>query len=60
MSGNALPKPLKINEQSRSRDDEMAMRRAAVLVTAGLPDDPEDALRVLDLARNLVTDFLKA
>ncbi len=38
--------------------DEMALRRAAVAITAQLPASLDDALRVLDLAKGLVTDFL--
>jgi len=33
------------------------LRRQAVLVTAMLPDNPEDALKVLELARKLVSEF---
>ncbi len=37
--------------------EELALRRAAVAITAQLPVDLEDALKVLDLAKSLVTDF---
>jgi len=57
MSGNALVMPL--IPQVENVDHEMALRRAAVLVTATLPVDLDDALRVLELARGLVTDFLR-
>ncbi len=40
--------------------DEMALRRAAIAITAQLPTDLNDALRVLELARELVTDFLRS
>ena len=40
--------------------DEMALRRAAIAITAQLPTDLKDAIRVLDLARELVTDFLRS
>jgi hypothetical protein len=33
-------------------------RRHAVQIVAQLPDDPEDAMRVLDFARELVRGFL--
>ncbi len=57
MSGNALVMPL--IQKDEHLDHEMALRRAAVIVTATLPLDLNDALRVLELARGLVTDFLR-
>ncbi len=53
----SLSKPLEFNVDSN--ENELALRRAAIVVTATLPDDLADALRVLDLARGLVTDFLR-
>lgn len=34
-------------------------RRHAIQITAQLPENPEDALRVLELARQLVEGFLR-
>lgn len=34
------------------------LRRQAVVIVAQLPDGPDDALRVLELARDLVRSFL--
>ncbi len=38
--------------------DEMWLRRQAIQVAAQLPEKREDALRVLEYARDLVTEFL--
>jgi hypothetical protein len=38
--------------------DDHSHRRHAIQVVAALPDDTEDALLVLDLARQLVSGFL--
>lgn len=35
------------------------LRRQAVQITAQLPDNPDDALQVLELAKTLVNDFLR-
>jgi hypothetical protein len=35
------------------------LRRHAIQIAAQLPEKPEDAILVLDLARQLVEDFLK-
>jgi hypothetical protein len=37
---------------------DLALRRAAIQVAAGLPCDLKEALQVLDYARELVTEFL--
>ncbi len=57
MIGSSLAKPLAINEEHSEL--ELALRRAAIVVTATLPSDLDDALRVLDLARGLIADFLR-
>jgi hypothetical protein len=41
-------------------EPEMDLRRRAVAVAAMLPNDLNDAITVLDLARKLVVDFLGA
>lgn len=38
--------------------DDLSHRRHAIQVVAALPEDPADALLVLDLARQLVSGFL--
>lgn len=35
------------------------LRRQAVQITAQLPENPDDAIRVLDLAKSLVDGFLR-
>ena len=37
---------------------DLAMNRAAVLILAQLPDDLTEALHILDMAREMVTEFL--
>lgn len=44
---------------SAANDCELSLRRAAVQVTAALPANLDEAIRVLDLARSLVTEFLR-
>ncbi len=34
------------------------LKMQAVQIVAQLPDDPQDAMRILDLAKELVEDFL--
>jgi hypothetical protein len=41
-----------------SSEREAWQRRHAVQIAAQLPDNPEDAIRVLEYARELVRDFL--
>lgn len=38
--------------------DDLSHRRHAIQVVAALPEDPADALLVLELARQLVSGFL--
>jgi hypothetical protein len=38
--------------------DDLAHRRHAIQVVASLPEDPADALMVLELAKQLVSGFL--
>ena len=40
------------------KGDQSWHRRHAVQVCCSLPEDPADALAILELARQLVTDFL--
>lgn len=51
---------LQRNPEEPDHDENMALRRLAVLVTAKLPDNPADAIKVLDLSRRLVLEFIKA
>ncbi len=37
---------------------DLAMNRAAVLILAQLPDNLSEALHILDVAREMVTEFL--
>lgn len=39
-------------------DAELRLKRLALQISVQLPEDTDDALRVLELARSLVTDFL--
>jgi hypothetical protein len=39
--------------------DDLSHRRHAIQVVASLPEEPSDALMVLELARELVLEFLK-
>ncbi len=49
---------IEVVTQQNQDVSEMAIRRKAVQVTAQLPLDTDDALRVLDLARKLLLEFV--
>jgi len=47
-----------LNRAPKNKGMEMWLKRQAIQVAAQLPEDRDDALRVLDYARELVTEFL--
>lgn len=45
-------------QNTEPNEGELWLKRQAIQVAMQLPDDKAEALRVLDYARSLVTDFL--
>ncbi len=48
------------SEDRNCNADEMALRRMALQIATQLPTDKSEALRILDLTRALVADFVFA
>jgi hypothetical protein len=46
------------NDRPRDRAEEMWLKRQAIQIAGQLPEDQEKAVKVLEYARALLTDFI--